>query len=128
MDGRWLECCGIPTAAGMDQERAFIQRENLPGISLRVTGRVPGAGSAGDGCQHPPRTVTPGHPVLVSDIQIQSPGSWDVLSQGLLVQARLGSGRAEPRLCSIEQSRRISFPNTSFSPLLMCERPRREGS
>lgn len=27
MDGRWLECCGIPTAAGMDWERAFFQRE-----------------------------------------------------------------------------------------------------
>lgn len=68
----------------------------------------------------------------VSDIQIQR--SWDELclcplaGEGLLVQARLGSSRAEPQLRRIGQSQRISFPDTSFSPLLMCERPTRGGS
>lgn len=98
----------------------MIHRENLPGISLRDTGcsgRVPKAGSA-DGCQHPPRTVTPGH---------SNPKPWEL---GCAVRGAPGpgearGGRAELQLCSIGQSRRVSFPNTSFSPLLMCERPTR---
>lgn len=102
-------------------------------------GRVPGAASGSRWCQHPPRTGTPAHPAFrlgsaaypVSDIPTQTPGSRDVLcpcpsgGERLPVQARLGSGRAEPQLGGIGQSRRGSFPNTSFCPPLTRETPAR---
>lgn len=114
----------VPTVAGMDWERAFIQRKGKPAGNIAAGQRLLRQGPRGGGlqgvgvsthlAQTPPQTrvLAPrqgsaAYPV--SDIQIQPPGSWDVLcpcplaGEGLLVQARL---------CSVGQSRRVSFPNT----------------
>lgn len=51
------------------------------------------------------------------DTRIQSPGSWDVLSEGLLVQARLGAAVLSSSSAALGNPGAFLFPTL---PSLLC--------